>query len=145
MKTTKITIGRLYNLGSYEHVRYEISVDVGPKESAAKALTSLERIMEALAPNKSKVEQSEIDRAERRVSEMLSERNKIGDDEFKRRHGFFEGTPLEYIARCAKSLEEEKAKREAYKERNAQARKLLDDLGGEAKWKDAKLDWEDSN
>lgn len=145
MPVTKITIGRLFNLGSYEHVRYEISVDVKPKESAAKVITSLERILEALAPNKSKVDQSEIDRSERRINEMLSERNKLGDDEFKRRHGFFEGTPLEYIARCAKSLEEEKEKRESYKERHAKARKLLDDLGGEATWKDAKLDWEDNN
>lgn len=28
MNVTKITIGRLFNLGSYEHVRYELTVEI---------------------------------------------------------------------------------------------------------------------
>ena len=28
MKITKITVGRLHNLGNYEHVRYELTVEV---------------------------------------------------------------------------------------------------------------------
>ena len=142
MKVTKITIGRLFNLGSYEHVRYDITVEIGPKESVEKALTNLEKIIEGLAPLKDKVQRSEIEISERRVSGMLLELNKIGDAEFKSKHGFFEGTPLEYISRCEKAVEEIKERRAKYEERLKLSHAMLDDLGGEAKWKDAKLDWE---
>lgn len=142
-KVNNISISRLYNLGSYEHMKVELSVSVSDDDSASKVLQNLERIVEAMEPRRDKVEQYDIDREERRVNEMLSERNKIGDDEFKRRHGHFEGTPLEYIARCAKSVEEQKQKRANYVERQAKARKMLDDLNGECTWKDHKLDWED--
>lgn len=141
-KITQITIRRLFNLGSYEHISYDLKVEVGDKESAAKTLTNLEKILNGLAPLKDKVQPYEIEREDRRVAEMLSERNKIGDVEFKQKHGFFEGTPLEYIARCAKNVEEIKARRSNYEQRLKQSHAMLDDIGGEAKWKDAKLDWE---
>lgn len=37
------------------------------------------------------------------------------------------------------------ARREAWEARSAKARKLLEDLGGAANFKDAKLDWEDGD
>ena len=40
-------------------------------------------------------------------------------------------------------VEEYKAKRASYRERHIKARQLLDDLGGEVTWNDAKLDWEE--
>ena len=143
MKVSKITVARLYNLGSYEHVRYELTVDVGKGESAQKALVNLEKILDALSHRGGGDTDANIACAERRVADFLTERNKIGDAEFKRKHGYFEGTPLEYIARLHNGVEEAKTKRAAYKERHAQARKLLDDLGGDATWKDSKLEWEE--
>lgn len=85
-----MTIGRLYNLGSYEHVRYELTAE-----------------------------------------------------EFRRRNGHFEGTPEEYVQRCKEMHGQNVAERNAWEERSAKARKMMDDLGGAAKWRDAKLDWED--
>jgi hypothetical protein len=137
----QITISRLYNLGSYEHVKYEIAAEVPKSVKPSDFFIGLEKILKGLDP-RGGVPDYEIEREDRRVSEMLSERNKIGDEEFRRKHGFFEGTPLEYIARLAKSVEENKEKRDKYKERHRMAREALDNIGGEAKWKDAKLDWE---
>lgn len=143
-KVTNISISRLYNLGSYEHMKVELSVAVGENDKASKVLKNLEKIVEAMEPKRDKIEQYEIDREERSITEMLAERNKNGDDEFKRRNGHFEGTPLEYIARCAKQVEERKQKRKNYVERQEKSRQLLDDLNGEVTWKDHKLDWEDN-
>lgn len=50
MNITKITIGRLYNLGNYEHVRYDLTVEVKEGESAATAITGMEAIIAGLAP-----------------------------------------------------------------------------------------------
>jgi hypothetical protein len=41
MNITKITIGRLYNLGSYEHVRYELTAEVPQGESPATAIIGM--------------------------------------------------------------------------------------------------------
>ena len=144
MKTTKITIGRLYNLGSYEHVRYEISVEVNPGESACDALTGLEKIMEALKPERACMVSTkfELDHENSRIIEMRKLLSKEGAEVFIRRHGFFEGTPQEYIERCELGYAENVSKRSQYETRARAARQLLDSLGGAAKWKDAKLDWD---
>jgi len=144
VKTSKITIARLFNLGSYEHVRYEITVDLEAKDSAEKALIRLEQIMEALKPeSKACVStEGELEREKRRVDEMIQELIKNGEDAFRQRHGHYEGTALEYIARCQKCYQENLLKRTYYEDRAKQARAALDNLGGDSKWKDAKLDWQ---
>ena len=38
-----------------------------------------------------------------------------------------------------------KTRRAKYEERLKGAHAMLDDIGGEAKWKDAKLDWESND
>ncbi len=53
MNITRITVDRLYNLGSYEHVKFSLSVDVKEGESAAVAMLGVEKIMEALNPKTS--------------------------------------------------------------------------------------------
>jgi hypothetical protein len=51
-RVTKITVARLYSLGNYEHVRYEISAEVADGESAAEAMKSLMAITQRLKPVK---------------------------------------------------------------------------------------------
>lgn len=144
MNITTITVKRLYNTGSYEHVSYELSVDVKEGESAAAALLGVERILEALNPKTSTHSRGELDREARSIKTMHEKLSNDGPQEFTRYHGHFVGTPEEYIARCEQSHAENVAKRDAWEARAAKARKLLDDLGGAAQWKDAKLDWEDN-
>ena len=49
-RVSKITIGRLYNLGNYEHVRYELAVDVPDGASAAAVFASTVRLLRAVNP-----------------------------------------------------------------------------------------------
>jgi len=147
MNVSRITFDRLYNLGSYEHVKYSLSVDVEKGESSYDALLGVERILESLRPeSKCCVKtRGELERSLHHIRQLRIDLAEKGDDEFIRRYGHFVGTPLEYIERCDRMHHEEVAKREKYEARAAKARQLLDDLGGAAKWKDAKLDWEDGD
>lgn len=45
-RITRIQIQRLHNLGNYESVRYEVTVDVAPTDDAGKVLTTLETALE---------------------------------------------------------------------------------------------------
>jgi hypothetical protein len=145
MKVTKITIGRLFNLGSYEHVRYDITVELSEGDSAQAAMIGLEKIVSALAPERcwSVKTRDELKREERVIESMKHELAAYGEDEFRRRHGHFEGTPEDYLVRRTVASTQEKAKRDDYERTAKHARRLLDELGGAATWKDAKLDWED--
>lgn len=142
-RVTRITIGRLYNLGNYEHVRYEIGVEVPEGKSASAVLTGLEKIITALSPKTSTKSRGDLEREAHHLSEMHKRLSSEGPEEFRRYHGHFIGTPEEYIARCEQSHAENQARRDAWEARSDKARKLLDDLGGAANWKDSKLDWED--
>jgi hypothetical protein len=146
MKTTKITIGRLFNLGSYEHIRYEITVEIPSGESATDAIVGLEKILEALKPERqcSVKTKGDLERDSFRLSEMKKELTELGPDPFKRRH-CFDGTPTEYLERVEKGYREDIEKRIAYEQRAAHARRLLGELGGASAWKDAKLDWENDD
>jgi hypothetical protein len=143
MQISKITVARLYNLGSYEHVRYELTVDVLDGESAAVALIGVERIMEALNPRPLNAATSRTEILRKR--QQLETHSKLSDEEFSRYHGNSSvGTRAEYVERIRVGIDEDEQKLIALEARAAKARKLLDDLGGAATWKDAKLDWEDS-
>jgi len=143
MNITRITVGRLYNLGSYEHIRYELSVDVPVGESPATALVAVEKILSALSPKTCTHSRIELERDKQRIADMRDVLATQGEEEFRRRHGHsFVGTPEEYIDRCQVSYDENVQRRGAWEYRSEKARKMLEDLGGAANWKDAKLDWE---
>lgn len=144
MNITKITIGRLYNLGSYEHVRYELTAEVPSGESAATAIIGMEKILAALSPKTSTHTRGELDRE---LNHLLEMRNRLSlpEDEFRRHYGHFEGTQQEYYDRCEKCHADNVAQRDAWEARSKKARFLLHDLGGAANFKDAKLDWEDGD
>ena len=146
MNITKIEIGRLYNLGSYEHVSYKLTVEVPQGESAATAIIGMEKILEALSPKTATHNRGELAREKRQVEEMHRKLSDEGPEEFRRHYGHsFVGTPEEYIGRCEQSHADNVARRNAWEARSAKARKLLEDLGGAANWKDAKLDWENDD
>jgi len=145
MNITRITIGKLYNLGSYEHVRYDLTVEVKDGESPATAMLGMEKIINALSPKTHTHSRDELKREKMRLEIMGNELVLLEENEFRRKHGHFEGSPLEYVKRCNESHNENVAERDAWENRSAKARKMLEDLGGAANWKDAKLDWEDDN
>lgn len=140
-RISKITIGRLFNLGSYEHVRYELTAEIDPGESAEVAVVAIERILSALNPKMpgSVISEEEIRRKEAELARMIA----MPDDEFDRYHRGYVGTRQEYLDRIAEGIGENKVKRAAWLARSKKARQMLNDLGGAAEWKDAKLDWDD--
>jgi hypothetical protein len=144
---TKITIGRLYYLGSYEHIRYELSVEVPEGSSASKALVGMEKLLHALAPegNSGVKSEQELQREYTRILDLQKELTGMGPEKFRLKHGYFVGTPTEYLDCLTKALDDEHAKRNAYLERFKKARALLDDLGGASAWKDAKLSRDNEN
>ena len=49
-RISRITLGRLHNLGNYEHVRYEVTVELPPGTSPASVARELEDTLNALEP-----------------------------------------------------------------------------------------------
>lgn len=133
-----IKIGRVYNLGNYEHVRYELSVEVQEGESAESAFRGLEQIIKGLEPAKGIKEQDELDRDQKRIDAM----RKLSAEEWAERH-WGVGTREEVIQRYEDSLAADRKRREESITRAAAVRALFDDLGGAAEWKDAKQDWDE--
>lgn len=145
MNISKITIGRLYNLGSYEHVRYELTAEIPAGDSPTTALIGMEKILAALSPKTSTHSRDELEHDQRSIDAKHELLSSDGPEDFVRRHGHFEGTPEEYIVRCEESHAKNVSERDAWEARSAKARKLLEDLGGAANWKDCKLDWDSTD
>jgi hypothetical protein len=49
-RVSRVTIGRLYSLGNYEHVRYEVSVELPPGASPASVIGDLDTLMAGMSP-----------------------------------------------------------------------------------------------
>jgi len=143
MNISKITIGRLYNLGSYEHVRYELTAEIQQGESASDCVVGMEKILAGLAPLKNACINTEPEIAHK--TKEIQDMKTMPVVDWQRRYGRCTGTAAEVIARYEESLREEIEKREKALARAKRARQLFDDLGGASKWKDAKLDWQDDD
>ena len=143
MPITKITIGRLYNLGSYEHVRYELTAEISESEQPSDAYIGMSKILNALRPvSKCGVRtESEIAHKTKEVESMRT----MPAVQWERQYGHCKGSPAEVVQRYQESLDEEIRKREQVLERHKQARELLNNLGGAAEWKDSKLEWDNDD
>lgn len=139
---TRITVGRLFNLGSYEHIRYELSVEIPEWASASQTMRGIEKIMEALNPRKVETAPSEIEI--KREEMQIAAAEAMTDEEFRdyRNYRDYAGTREEVMQRLKEGLREKIESRKKAVELAKNARELLDNLGGAAIWKDAKLDWE---
>ena len=141
MNITKITIGRLFNLGSYEHVRYELTAEVPAGESPATALIGLEKIITALNP-KMPTGCISVEEEERR-NRIINEMDALGDEEFRSLYLWGENTTrADYMRETIDDLVKGVEQRKEWEARSVKARKLLEDLGGAANWRDAKEDWD---
>jgi hypothetical protein len=139
MKINKITIGRLYNLGNYEHIRYDLTVELKDDESAATAVLGLEKILAGLKPDKYIKSEIELEREAAKIERM----KKMTAEEWDNEHRYSQGSREEITRRYEAALEEEKRKRAETIARGEKARELFDDLGGASQWKDAKMEWEE--
>ena len=141
MNITKITIGRLYNLGSYEHIRYELTAEVPQGESPATCTIGMEKIIGAMNPKMPCGCISEDD--EKRKLLEIEAMKALDDEAFNNRYLWSGKTNrAEYMKRTLDDLNEGISKRKQWEARAAKARKLLEDVGGAANWRDAKLEWD---
>jgi hypothetical protein len=143
MKITKITIVRLYNLGNYEHVRYELTAEIPEGKSATVAVLGMEKILAGMKPVRTLCVDSEHE-IKRMHAEVLKMEG-LSPDLWQRDYGHCVGTREEVIERYRSSYNKAVEKREKALALASRARVLFDDLGGASEWKDAKLDWDDAD
>lgn len=131
-KVTRLTIGRLYNLGNYEHVRYEITVEIGEGRSATLALRNTMKVLRTANP-KSPVSAFDYESAVKRLAdpeawhkniEPICERKKL---------------IKEMVAEAKKTVK----RQDDWTMRRKAAELMLDDIGAVRVFKDAKLSWGD--
>ncbi len=133
-KISRFTIGRLYNLGNYEHVRYELTVEIGEGRSAALALKNTLRLLRAVNP-KPPVPSYEYERAKSQIEKPEDWHKNIADkDEQKRER-------KQMVEAAKKTVK----KFETWVNRRHAAELVLDDIGGTKAFKDAKLSWDDDD
>jgi len=141
MNISKITIGRLYNLGNYEHIRYEVTVDVAPGESAAQAVRGLENIMAGLKPIEKLPgvqSRTELKRADATITALKH----MDEEQFQREYGWHGRTREEITQQLTEELQAKREKTRLAYERAAQAREHFDNLGGASVYTDSKDDWD---
>lgn len=134
MRTSKITIGRLYNLGNYEHVRYELTVEIEKGESPALALRNVMRVLKAANP-KPPVQPYEYETAVKKLAASDDWMKNVTDAAERKRR----------IKDMVKEAKEIVKKWDTWVARRKAAEKLLDNIGCTKVFKDAKLDWHDDD
>lgn len=133
-KITRFTIGRLYNLGNYEHVRYELTVQVAEGRSAALALRNTLKLLKAVNP-KPPVASFDYERAKSQIEKPDEWHKNIADKAEQSR------ARKEMVVEAKKTVK----KFETWVNRRHAAEIVLDDIGGSKAFKDAKLSWDDNN
>lgn len=123
-RVSRLTIGRLYNMGNYEHVRYEISVEVPEGANAGDAMRRLKTILWALRP--AKVDKYSI----RHAKELVGDPDKHGNN--------YVDLPAA-LASAQAQIDKHAAELQRIKDATA----ALEDLGGSGVFTDAKDDWDE--
>jgi hypothetical protein len=138
-RISRITIGRLHNLGNYEHVRYEVTVDLPPGTSPASVLHRTEQLLNALEP-RGPYSLSEVSNALREIrkpmpklADFVDGRGAYNDAEQSLRHATLERERAESLL---KRHDEWRARRDA-------AHRRFDELGGVSVYTDAKDRWDE--
>ena len=126
MKASKITIGRLFNCGNYEHVRIEITADIGDGQSASNAFVAIESAISAMKPRSTAAQT--WDGISRKQSELIAAKQ-MPLAEFERKYGQPSGGPAAFIARLRDEIKRESQVLADYDRMRSNAIASLDDLG----------------
>lgn len=123
MTVNRITIGRVHNLGNYEHVRFEISVNLTEEDQPGACLAEIYDLLEDLDPTPP-VSDYDYQRAKAALGRP--------DEEWEE----WERGNLEHYQNTVNRFEEHRTRRRSAVEQ-------LNQLKGTARYRDAKDDWED--
>jgi len=119
-RVSRIAIGRLHNLGNYEHIRYDVTVDLVNGENPGLIIQRLEKLLAALKP-------ITTDYDYQRAVKVMSDPELAADE-------------------TARNIEVYKARIERHDKavaRRERALILFAALGGQSQHTDAKDNWED--
>jgi hypothetical protein len=131
-RISRLTIGRLYNLGNYEHVRYEITVEVPNGESPRTALHRIMFVLKAANP-KPPVQEHEYAHAQSILSEPQAWHKNIADKKER----------AKAIKELVTGAKQTVASWEKWKLLRRRGLALLDEFGATRSYKDHKEDWDD--
>lgn len=134
-RISRITIARLHNLGNYEHVRYEVTVELPPGTSPASVLHTLDRLVAELEP-RGPYSKSEVYLAQRKVSQPEPKLTDFSDW----------GSPTERLDEALR--ERHRAVQllkhyDEWRQRRDAAQRRFDEFGGTRVYTDAKDRWDD--
>jgi len=124
-RVSRITIARLHNCGNYEHVRYEISVDVAPSANPASIAEELEGLLEDLKPQRTDYDY-----------ELVNARTILAKSANELSAMEITNLPV-YRERVRKADESFQQRQRGYERLNA--------LGGSRVYTDAKEKWDDED
>lgn len=137
-RISRITIGRLHNLGNYEHVRYEVTVELPPGTSPASVARELEDTLNALEP-KQPVSDWDLAQALKLLKQPEPTLQPADEeDPFT--------TPEQALRRAQADRERARLSLKRHSEWQASRDAALyrfDKLGGSMKWSDAKDGWDE--
>lgn len=122
-RISRVTIGRLHNLGNYEHVRYEVTVELPAGTSPASVIHELETTLNELQP-KSPISDWEL----RTALEDLKRQGVEPEDD-----------------RTRERARERLARYDAWRKQRDEALRRFNQFGGSEVWTDAKDKWEDDD
>src|SRR5687768_11640247 len=123
-RVSKITIARLHNCGNYEHIRYEITVDVATGANPASVVEEIEGVLDDLKPLRGGDYDYELVRARAVLAKPANELTSL------------EASNLDVYRDRVRKADEAAQKRQRAYER-------LSSFGGSAVFTDAKENWSD--
>jgi hypothetical protein len=138
-RISRITIGRLHNLGNYEHVRYEVTVELPPGTSPASVLHRTEQLLNDLQPKAPHHAyevlgaRRELAKAEPKLVDFVNSRDEYNTAEERYRSAVLERE------RCAKVVH----RYDEWRKCRDAAHLAFDELGGTRVHTDAKDNWDD--
>jgi hypothetical protein len=131
-RITSFSVGRVYNLGNYENIRLDLSVEVPEGESVRAALTSVMGILKAASP-KPPVQAYSVEHARKQLEDPQAwHKNIVIVKERK--------AAIRCMVKDAKATV---SKWEAWKASRKLALEALDAIGATSIRKDHKNDWND--
>lgn len=138
-RISRITIARLHNLGNYEHVRYEVTVELPPGTSPASVLHATEKMLNAMEP-KPPHSVYEVLNAQR---ELAKPSPKLADFLDGRDYSYTPEQRLEQANDARERALKIVNRHNEWRQRRDAAHRRFDELGGTALHRDAKAEWDE--
>jgi hypothetical protein len=122
-KVKTLSVARLYNLGNYEHVRYEVTVEIPDGVTTKQTLADIVGCLKIMQPTKKPFMLDEHRAILMKPVETLSETEKLNIEEWRQEVADWDHTQAMRFAALDK----------------------FEKLGGVSKKTDAKRDWQDDS